>query len=231
MQLKGIVMAYPRMIAVDGPAGSGKSTICDLLAERYGYAFVDTGAFYRAITVLVVQGNIDPADLPTVQGIVDTLKLRIVPQGGGVYQVIANEQDVTDQLRSKAVDETVSAIAKIPFVRQAMQPLQREVALNSEKIILAGRDIGTVVLPDADLKLYIDASVEERAKRRYEQYIQSGKETSLETELQALKDRDKTDSERSHSPLKQADDAIYILTDGLNIEDVMAKIEPHIKPE
>ncbi|MFP4321979.1 MAG: (d)CMP kinase [Anaerolineales bacterium] len=215
-------MTRPSTIAIDGPAGAGKSTISEALAARYGYIFVDTGAFYRAITYTVIRKHIALDDRAGIAHLARTLQLRFQAIPGG-YRLFANDEDITGHLRSQAVDATVSTIAQMPEVREALLPLQRAAA-DQGNIILAGRDIGSVVIPDADLKLYIDATVGERARRRYAQLGGQDAATSLESIEKALVQRDKTDSERSHSPLVRSPDAVYILTDDMSVEEVVAHI-------
>ena len=221
-------MPRPRTIAIDGPAGTGKSTISQIIAERFGYVFVDTGAFYRAVTYVLLQTGVSLKDHDLVKNVVDHIQLRIVPEPAADYRVIANGDDVTAYLRSKKVEASVSAVAEMPYVREALLPLQRQVA-EGGNIILAGRDIGTVVLPDADLKLYIDASLEERARRRHKQLTDAGKNADAAEVQSALAERDRVDSERSLAPLSRADDAIYILTDGKSIDDVVQEISQRIE--
>jgi cytidylate kinase len=217
-------------IAIDGPAGSGKSTICERLAQTYGYIFVDTGAFYRAIAYRVSQAALSLEDEAGIAALLAGLQLQFIPDAANGYRLLANGQDITDHLRSSAVEAIVSPVAKMPLVRAGLLPLQRAVAAQG-KIILAGRDIGTVVLPDADLKLYLDATLEERAKRRYLQMLESGRTAELATVQADLAQRDKTDSERASAPLTQAEDAIYILTDGKSIEEVVAEIGQYINKQ
>lgn len=214
-------MPKPNTIAVDGPAGSGKSTICERLAQKYGYHFVDTGAFYRAMTYLVLKAHIALDDLETITATVHQAVFQIEHHPAASYRVIANGEDVTDRLRTKDVEGAVSVIAKMGVVREGLLPVQRELAAQGN-IILAGRDIGTVVLPEADLKLYIDASLEERARRRH---LQTAEKNNNQQEVQTeLARRDKLDSEREIAPLTIADGAIYILTDNKTIDEVVAEI-------
>ena len=216
-------MARPNTIAIDGPAGTGKSTVSQIIADRYGYIFVDTGAFYRAVTYVLLKAGVSLRDESAVAAVVGAIRLKIEPGEDSDYRVIANDEDVTAQLRSKRVEESVSTVAMMPIVRQALLPLQREVAAQGG-IILAGRDIGTVVAPDADLKLYIDASLAERARRRQLQMEAAGKVVDAEAVKAALAERDRADSERSLAPLSRARDAIYLLTDGKSIEDVIEEV-------
>jgi cytidylate kinase len=211
----------PSTIAVDGPAGSGKSTICEHLAQKYGYRFVDTGVFYRAMTYLVLKAHTAFDELDTLAEIAHRVVFQIEYHPGISYRVIANGEDVTDHLRTKEVERAVSVIAQMGLVRQSLLPVQRDLAAQGN-IILAGRDIGTVVLPDADLKLYIDASLEERARRRHLQTAEkSGNQQDVQNELAR---RDKIDSEREIAPLTIAEGAIYVLTDGKTIDEVVREI-------
>lgn len=213
----------PSTIAIDGPAGTGKSTISQIIADRYGYIFVDTGAFYRAVTYILLKASVPLDDISAVAALVTEIRLKIDPDETSGYRVTANGEDVTEQLRSKSVEDSVSTVAKMPVVREALLPLQRAVAAQGG-IILAGRDIGTVVAPDADLKFYIDASLAERARRRQLQMKEAGKTVDPKTVEAALAERDHADSERSLAPLVRANDAIYVMTDGKSIEVVIEEI-------
>lgn len=221
-------MARPSTIAIDGPAGTGKSTISQLIADRYGYIFVDTGAFYRAVTYILLKAGTPLDDSSAVEAVVQNIHMNILPDEGSGYRVKANDEDVTEQLRSKAVEDSVSTVAMMPIVREALLPLQRKVAAQGD-IILAGRDIGTVVVPDADLKFYIDASLAERARRRQLQMEATGKPVDGRTVKAALAERDRADSERSLAPLQRAEDAIYLLTDGKSIEQVIKEVSQIIE--
>lgn len=219
-------MTKPSTIAIDGPAGSGKSTISFFLAERLGYLFVDTGVFYRTITLLALRKAIAFDNTKALGEMTHNAEIDIRPEPDDAerqYSVWLEGEDVTDQLRSSAVENNVSTLAAVPEVRQALMHVQRRAAAQGN-IIMAGRDIGTVILPNADLKLYIDASLPERAQRRYRQKLESGEAVNLHDIEAALIKRDETDKHRDVSPLRQADDAIYILTDNLTIDEVIDRI-------
>lgn len=216
-------MAKPTTIAIDGPASSGKSTVSELLADKLDFLFIDTGAFYRAITYYLLQNKVTLSDSDAVDAALMDVDLRFQRGDEVPFVVLLNGEDVTDHLRTREVELRVSQVAKMPTVRAWLLPMQRKFA-EQGKIILAGRDIGTVVLPDADLKIYIDASLQERARRRHQQRMQSGKREILETVEIELAQRDKTDSERSHSPLARASDAVYINTDGKTPQEVIQYI-------
>ena len=221
-------MARPSTIAIDGPAGTGKSTISQLIADRYGYIFVDTGAFYRAVTYILLKTETPLDDMVAVGAVVKNIHMKILPDEGSGYRVKANDEDVTEELRSKVVEASVSTVAMMPIVREALLPLQREVAAQGD-IILAGRDIGTVVVPDADLKFYIDASLEERARRRQLQMEEAGKPVDARVVEAALAERDRADSERSLAPLQRAGDAIYLMTDRKSIDMVIDEVSQIIE--
>jgi cytidylate kinase len=213
----------PNNIAIDGPAGSGKSSISQRLAEKFGYIFVDTGAIYRALTHVTIQAEISITDTARIIQNANQTRIEVLRTGASNYRIIANGEDVSAHLHTKTVEMYVSAIARIPEIRTLMLPLQRHIA-EQGNVIMAGRDIGTVVLPEADLKLYIDASLKERARRRYAQMLAEGKSAVLEAIENAMAERDKNDSERSTAPLAQAPDAIYLMTDSHTLEDVVQRI-------
>lgn len=223
-------MRLPNVIAIDGPAGSGKSTISYKLAERYGYLFIDTGVYYRTVTLLALRSQTSFEDRTRLVEIIRDTRIDIMAQHDNAaqpYRVYIDDQDVTEAIRSKDVEKHVSTVSAIAEVRQALVVKQREAA-NKGKVIMAGRDIGTVVLPNADIKLYVDASLAERAGRRQRQLAEVGQATDLEHIQEALRKRDQIDSEREVSPLRQAEDAIYINTDHKTIEDVVEEIAAQV---
>jgi CMP/dCMP kinase len=220
-------MSYPEIIAIDGPAASGKTTVANLLAVRWGYLFFDTGVMYRAVTWLALEKGISTKDEPAVSRLAHDVQIDVMPPSiadGREYDVLADGIDVTWKIRNSQVDKKVSKVSAYPDVRKALTEQQRRIGLRG-KVIMVGRDIGTVVLPEADLKVYLDASVMERAKRRYQQRIDRGGKADFEKILKALKKRDRKDSTREIAPLRPAEDAVIINTDELTIDEVVARIE------
>lgn len=211
-------------IAMDGPAASGKSTVGRLLAEKLGYTMLDTGFMYRAVTLAALNAGLDLADETAVTQLAATLDMDVQPAAGQTdgrhYTALLNGQDVTWDLRLPGVDTNVSLVSSYAGVRQDMVRRQREFGLRGS-IVMVGRDIGTVVMPDAPLKLYITASAEERARRRWRDRQAQGHPDSFETILADVKRRDDFDSHRQHSPLKPAPDAIIIDTTGQSVEEVV----------
>lgn len=217
--------AMARSIAVDGSAASGKSTIGRRLAAALGYPFLDTGIMYRAITAAALQRGIDPADAEALGRLARSVTVDVHPghpADGDPSRIFIDGRDITDELRNPEVEEAVSIVSQAPGVREAMVARQREIA-GEQPIVMAGRDIGTVVLPGAGLKLYLDASVEERARRRHQEFERLGRDASHEAVLEDLRRRDQIDSERELSPLRPADDATIINTDGLTLDEVLQK--------
>ncbi len=220
-------MRYPNIIAIDGPAASGKTTVANQLAEMWGYLFFDTGVMYRAVTWLAMQNDISTKDESAVSELADKIQIDVTPpsqEDGREYDVIADGMDVTWSIRKKKVDSKVSRVSAYPGVREALTRQQRRIGMQG-KVIMVGRDIGTVVLPEADLKIYLDASVDERAKRRYNQRIERGEKVDLPKILQKLKKRDRIDSTRKIAPLCAAEDAVVINTDNLSIPEVVSIID------
>ncbi len=218
-------MSKATTIAIDGPAASGKSTIGHLLAERLGYLYLDTGAMYRAVALAALKRGIDTNDEKAVSELASSIDLRILPateRDGRQYTVLLDGEDVTWQIRSPEVNAVVSQVSAYHGVRQAMTELQREIGRKG-KVVMVGRDIGTVVMPDADLKIYLDASVEERARRRYKEMIEQGRCVTMEEVMEQIRKRDSIDSGRDLAPLRPAPDAVIIDTTNMDIDAVLYK--------
>ena len=214
------------IIAIDGTAGSGKSTIGKLLADYLNYLFVDTGVMYRAVTLIALEEGIDISDELQVSHLAEGLDISIsVPSvdDGRDCDVIIGDRDVTWDIRSAAVDNHVSIVAAFPGVRKILSKKQREIGLQGD-VVMMGRDIGTVILPEADLKIFLEASLEERANRRYRERVARGEKVDYESILSVMRERDQIDSNRDVAPLVAAADAIVIDTDGLSIDEVFNKI-------
>jgi cytidylate kinase len=219
-------MGIPEIIAIDGPAGSGKSTIGKLLAEHLDYLYFDTGVMYRAVTLAVINQGIDIENELMVSSLAENLEIDLqIPtlKDGRDCDILMEGQDVTWDIRSPEVDAKVSIVSAYPRVRQALSEKQRRIGLQG-RVVMMGRDIGTVVLPEADLKVYLDASLEERAGRRYHERIQRGEDVDYDSILVMLRERDRIDSTRKYAPLKPADDSIVVDTDGMTIQQVFATI-------
>ena len=212
-----------QLIAIDGPVAVGKSSVGSLLARRLGYVFFDTGMIYRAFTWKVLKSGISPEDRQKLRELATTTKFDFVPSKGGVLSVFIDGEDVSSKLLCPEIERLVALIAKVAEVRQAMVSQQRKLAQRG-KVVMAGRDIGTVVLPQAELKVFLTASTEERARRRHRELLRRGENSSLETVLADLKKRDEMDINRTISPLKPAEDAVVINTEALSLEQVVDKI-------
>lgn len=205
-------------IAVDGPAGSGKSTVAKAVADKLGITYLDTGAMYRMVTLNLLNDKIDMDNLEAVQRVLDQIKIEFKAEG-----LFLNGEDVTTLIRTDTVANEVSRVAAIGIVREKMVMMQREIA-KGQSIIMDGRDIGTHVLTDATHKFFLVASVEERAKRRLKDFEAQGIHMSLDKMMEDIQTRDDKDSNREISPLRQADDAILVDTTSMNIEEVIAFI-------
>lgn len=219
-------MALPRTIAIDGPAGAGKSTIGALVAERLGYLFLDTGAMYRAIALAAQRREIDPDDAERLTALAHEARVTIGPatkRDGRAYTVLLDGSDVTWEIRSADIDHSVSQVARVPGVRDAMVAQQRALAQRG-RVVMVGRDIGTVVLPNADRKIFLTASAGERARRREEELATRGEHRPRQELLHEILRRDQLDSERVTSPLKAAPDAVVVQTDGLEVRDALERV-------
>ena len=216
----------PSIIALDGPAASGKSTVGLKVANALGYLFFDTGIMYRAITWIALQHDMDLNDGAAMTKLAQEALIDIRPPGtsdGRTCDVVIAEKDVTWDMRSGDVDANVSVVSAYAGVRQALSAQQRRIGLRG-KVVMVGRDIGTVVLPEADLKIYLDASAEERARRRSDELIARGEQADYDTILKKIIERDRIDSTRAVAPLRPADDAIIINTDDLDAEQVSSRV-------
>lgn len=210
------------IVTVDGPAGSGKSTIAKIIAKKYGFTYLDTGAMYRMIALYALENSIDLQDSKAIETMLKNTKLDIVGN-----QFFLNGKDVSDEIRTPRVSAIVSPVSAIKEVRVKLVDLQREIS-KGKSVILDGRDIGTVVFPSGDVKIYLVASPEERAKRRLKEYEEKGVEADYESVLASIKERDFIDSTRKESPLKKAEDAHEIDSNTMSIDEVVEVISKYI---
>jgi len=211
------------VVAIDGPAGTGKGTVTKILAKDLGLVNIDTGAMYRCVTLAALRENIEPVECDELNNVLEKLDIKMI-KNGEVQEVWLNGENVSDKIRMPEIDSNVAKFAALKSVRNSMTPLQRKMRENGN-IIMEGRDIGTVVFPDADVKIYLDASVEERARRRYKQNLEKGIESNYEEVLESIKQRHKLETEREIAPLKQAEDAILVDSTMLTIEEVVEKMK------
>ena len=215
-------------IAIDGPAGAGKSTIAKSISKLLGIIYLDTGAMYRAVALKAINSGIDTKDEEKLSSLVENIDIKIEYKGNE-QRVILEGKDVTELIRTPEVSIGASDVSAIPKVRLKMVELQREIAANND-VVMDGRDIGTFVLPDAKYKFFLTASIEERARRRYEELIARGmKDAKLKDVMKDISYRDKNDSTRAFAPLVKAEDAIEIDTTYLSISEVVDRILSYIK--
>lgn len=208
------------IVSIDGPAGSGKSTIARIVASKLGFTYVDTGAMYRAITWKALEEGVAPLDEPLLKELARASKLEMTED-----KIFINGHDVTDKIRTLPVTRSVSAVSSLGGVREAMVELQRSMAQAAEKgAVIEGRDIGTVVFPDATLKIYLDASVEERARRRQLDLKEAHVDMDLEKLKEEITRRDEYDSTRKHSPLRKPEDSVVLDTTDKSIDQVVDEV-------
>ncbi|HEY6073095.1 MAG TPA: (d)CMP kinase [Anaerolineales bacterium] len=219
--------ACPSIIAIDGPAASGKSTLGLRLARHLGYLFFDTGIMYRAVTWLALELGRDMKDEAAITALAKEADIDILPPSrddGRACDVTINGRDITWEVRSKGVDRNVSIVAAYPGVRHALLGQQRRVGRKGH-VVMVGRDIATVVLPEADLKVYLDATAEERARRRYDEILARGGSADYNEILAMVLERDRVDSTRSEAPLRIAQDALVLDSDHMTAEQVFAQVK------
>jgi CMP/dCMP kinase len=226
-----VTSQHPSIIAIDGPAASGKSTIGLRLANALGYLFFDTGVMYRAITWLALERGIDIHDEAAVTTVAEEAQIDVAPASkadGRACDVLVDGQDITWDTRTRRVDENVSIVAAYAGVRKALSQQQRRIGQRGN-IVMVGRDIGTVVLPDADLKIYLDATAEERARRRYDEIMARGGRPNYDEILERVIERDRIDSTRDVAPLKAAEDAVVLNSDQLSADQVFKRVLALVK--
>lgn len=209
-------------IAIDGPAGAGKSTVAKEVAKRLGYIYIDTGAMYRALTFQALELGIEIDDENELNNYLRTHTIQLLNENS-IQTVMIDGKDITKEIRSREVTQNVSLVSSYPLVRETMVKMQRKLA-KGNNVVMDGRDIGTNVLPDAEIKIFLTASIDERAKRRYKELVDAGVEADLGQIMADIELRDKKDQERTINPLKKADDAILLDTSKYNIEEVVNKI-------
>ncbi len=207
------------VVAIDGPAGAGKGTITKLVGEKLNLVNVDTGATFRCVALNMLKENVGIDEEEKIKALLEKINIEMYPDG----EIFLNEEDVTKRIRENDVNNFVSPVSTIKVVREKLLEIQRKIA-EGKNVIMEGRDIGTTVFPNADVKIYLDATPEERARRRVLQNKEKGIETSYEEVLENIKDRDYRDSNREIAPLRKAEDAIYIDSSDMTIEEVVEKV-------
>jgi cytidylate kinase len=221
---KDETMTKPLTIAIDGPAGAGKSTVARLLAQRLGYTYVDSGAMYRAVALHVLHNDIAVSEQDEIAALTRSTPIEFAPgEDGGAQRILLGGEDVTEEIRSPEVSSVASVISTIPGVRTALVQLQQGMG-SSGGVVMEGRDIGTVVFPNAEVKVFLTATAEERASRRHADILARGSATTLDQVRAEQDERDKRDATRAVSPLVAASDAIMLQSDGLTPEQVVDEI-------
>ena len=221
-------MTEHKSIAVDGPSGAGKSTLAKLLAKELGFLYVDTGAIYRTVGLKACREGVDPEDRAAVTALLPGLNIELKYGEDGLQHMYLDGEDVTDAIRRHEISRYASCVSAIPAVRDFLLERQRELA-RTHDVIMDGRDIGTVVLPRADVKIFLTASPEDRARRRYEELRQRGQEADYDTVLRDVIQRDERDTRRSAAPLRRAEDALLVDTTGNSLEESLGVLLDTIK--
>ena len=208
-------------VAVDGPSGAGKSTMAKKLAERLGFLYVDTGAIYRTVALYAQRRGVDCNDAAQVTALLPQIQIVLRHLPDGLQHMFLEGEDVTEEIRRPQISSCASQVSAIPAVRSFLMETQRALA-REHNVIMDGRDIGTVVLPQADVKIFLTAAPEERARRRYAELVERGTDTDYDTVLRELKERDEKDTARAAAPLRQAEDAVLVDTTGLSLEESLS---------
>ena len=211
-------------IAIDGPGGAGKSTFAKRMAERFGFLYVDTGAIYRTVGLKALREGAAPGDAEAVVPLLDKMTIELRHDETGLQRMFLDGEDVTDAIRAPEVSMAASAVSALPAVRAFLLDMQRDLA-RKHSVVMDGRDIGTVVLPDAEVKIYLTASLEERSRRRWLELQAKGDPSTLGEVMRDMAQRDKNDMERAEAPLRQAEDAVLVDSTELDIEQTAAAIE------
>lgn len=215
------------VVAIDGPAGTGKGTITKIIAEKMNLINIDTGAMYRCVALECIEKNISSNEEQKINEILENIDIQL-KNINGVQRVFLNGKDVSEKIRTPEVDSKVAIFAALKIVRDKMTPIQRKMGENND-IIMEGRDIGTVVFPNADVKIFLDCSLEERARRRYKQNLEKGINESYEEVLEAIKQRHKLETEREVAPFVKAKDAITVDSTSMTIDEVVETIEDMVR--
>ncbi len=211
-----------KVIAIDGPAGAGKSTVAKALAEQLGYIYIDTGAMYRAVALTAIREGVEVDDAPALTALAAKIELDMRAENG-VNRILLGQEDVTEAIRQPEVGAAASPVSAVAGVREHLVAQQRKLAARGN-VVMDGRDIGTVVLPDADCKIFLTASLDERVNRRYEELRAKGLATTREAVYEDISTRDYRDSHRETSPLRQAEDAVLLDSTGMSIEAVLVEV-------
>ena len=210
------------VVAIDGPAGSGKGTITKLVSEKRNLVSIDTGAMYRCVALDCLNNGIDVEDIEGIERVLDKIQIEL-KKIDGVQKVFLNGEDVSKEIREPRVDEVVAKFAAVKQIRDKVTPMQREMG-KTQNIIMEGRDIGTVVFPNADVKIFLDCSIEERANRRYKQNLEKGIQMTYEEVLENIKERNRLETERDIAPFVKPEDAVVVDSTNLSIDEVVEEV-------